>query len=99
MSYLSIFNGLKVSVWPSAFKFFFYRHSLHILYFWSGKFAGRNLPVKVFPKISQCRHVYKERRISNRPRNGYVSAGDIKLVSIGSFKQLEVANKVSYGTN
>ena len=37
--------------------------------------------------------------IVNRPRNGYKSVGNIKLVSIDSFKQLEVANKFDYVTN
>ena len=37
--------------------------------------------------------------IVNRLRNGYETVGNIKVVSIDSFKQLEVANKVDYLTN
>ena len=37
--------------------------------------------------------------IVNRPRNGYETVGNIKVVSVDSFKQLEVANKVDYVTN
>ena len=32
--------------------------------------------------------------IVNRPRSGYETVGNIKVVSTDSFKQLEVANKV-----
>ena len=37
--------------------------------------------------------------IVNRPRNGYETVGNIKVVSIDTLKQLEVANKVAYVTN
>ena len=37
--------------------------------------------------------------IVNRSRNGYETVGNIKVVSVDSFKQLEVANKVDYVTN
>ena len=37
--------------------------------------------------------------IINRPRNGYEIVGNIEVVSMDSFKQLEVANKVDYITN
>ena len=37
--------------------------------------------------------------IINRSNNGYETVGNIKVVSIDSFKQLEVANKVDYVTN
>ena len=33
--------------------------------------------------------------IVNRPRNGYETVTNIKVVSVDSFKQLEVANKVT----
>ena len=32
--------------------------------------------------------------LANRPRNGYETVDNIKVVSIDSFKQLEIANKV-----
>ena len=37
--------------------------------------------------------------IVNRPRNGYETVGNIKVVSIDSLKQLKVANKVAYVIN
>ena len=37
--------------------------------------------------------------IVNRPRNGYETVGDNRAVSIDSFKQPEVANKVDYVTS
>ena len=37
--------------------------------------------------------------IVNRPRNGYETVGNIRVVSINSFKQLEVAVKVDYVIN
>ena len=37
--------------------------------------------------------------IVNRTRNGYETAGNIKVVSINNFKQLDVANKVDYVAN
>ena len=36
--------------------------------------------------------------IVNRPRNGCETIGNIREVSIDSFKQLEVANKVDHVT-
>ena len=37
--------------------------------------------------------------IVNSPRNHYETVRNIKIVSIDSFKQLEVARKVDYVTN
>ena len=37
--------------------------------------------------------------IVNRPRNGYETVGNIKVVSIDNLKQLKVANKVAYVIN
>ena len=37
--------------------------------------------------------------IINRPKNGYENVGNIEVVSMDSFKKLEVANKVDYITN
>ena len=33
------------------------------------------------------------------PRNSYETVGDIKVVSIDNFNQLEIANKLDYFTN
>lgn len=37
--------------------------------------------------------------IVNRSRNGYETVGNVKVVSIDTFKQLEVVNKVDYFVN
>ena len=37
--------------------------------------------------------------IVNRSRNGYETTGNIRVVSIYSFKQLEFTNKVDYVTS
>ena len=39
------------------------------------------------------------RKINPRPRNVYGTVANIKVISVDSFKQLEVANKVDYVTS
>ena len=73
--------------------------------FWKTKTFFKKLEYRFLiesPKIGNSTFPYKTKtnvKTNHIPRNGYETVGNIKVISIDSFKLREVARKIDYVTN